>query len=162
MSDKSQAPENGEVRKIFGESAHGGAVFEGQGERVAVEEVVEKEGSFMDGERLGGRSGRVGCQTDEGVKGASSLGAIMGGAREENEGKVAKVGTYQKLSKIVHTKGGNMIVVRYEEKMDARGRMREGRKERQKGREEERRRVDKERSKRIGDNKRDRGSKPTG
>ena len=81
----------------------------------------------------------MGCQNDEGVKGASSLGAIMGGAREENEGKVAKVGTYQKLSKIVQTKGGNIIVVRYEEKMNARGRMREGRKERQKGREEERR-----------------------
>ena len=112
MRDKSQASENGEVREIFGESAHRGAVFEGRGKRGAVEDFIEKESSLIDGEKLGGTSGREGCQSDEGVKGARSLGAIVGGAREEEEREVATECGDEQLGKVVKSKGSEEEVSR--------------------------------------------------
>ena len=106
MGDERDPSEDAKDREVFGVGADGGAELERGRGREAIEEVVKNEGSCVDGERSGGGDRGKRGEADEWNEGSGSLGAIVGGAREEEEREVATESEDEQLGKVVKTKGG--------------------------------------------------------
>ena len=105
MSNERDPPEDAKDWEVLGVGADGGAELEGGRGRESIEKVVKNEGSFVDGEGSGGGQRGKRGETDEWHEGSGSLGAIVGGAREEEEREVATEGGDEQLGKVVKSKG---------------------------------------------------------
>ena len=112
VGDECNSPEDTKDWEVFGVSSDGGTELERGKGRESGEEVIKNEGSFIDGEGSGARLRGKRGKADEWDERSGSLGAIVGGAREEEEREVATECGDEQLGKVVKSKGSEEEVSR--------------------------------------------------